>query len=148
MTAASALAVRCEFHITRPSRRIELRPGPAPVPAPDANVPRVARLLALGHRYQRMIDEGEVLDYAELARVIGVTRARISQIMDLLLLAPDIQEEILLMPGFRGRETVTERHLRPIAAVADWRKQREVWATLGACAQDDKSCAGLKPRRI
>lgn len=124
---ATTLAVRVPFHVARPSRRIELRPGPAPAPAPDANVPRVARLLALAHRWQRMLDEGEVLDYADLARLTGVTRARVSQIMDLLLLAPDIQEEILFMPGFRGRETVTERHLRPIATHKDWGDQRRWW---------------------
>jgi hypothetical protein len=130
--AATALVVRVPFHVARPSRRIELRPGRAPEPAPNANVPRVARLLALAHHYQRLLDEGDVLNYADLARLTGVTRARVSQIMDLLILAPDIQEEILFLPGFKGRETITERHLRPIASMADWRGQGEAWAVLKA----------------
>ncbi len=125
--APAALTVRVPFHLARPSRRIELRPGRAPEPAPGANVPRVARLLALAHHYQRLLDEGEVLDYADLARLTGVSRARVSQIMDLLLVAPDIQQEILFMPGFSGREKITERHLRPISASSDWGEQRELW---------------------
>ncbi|MCC6738241.1 MAG: hypothetical protein IT452_04285 [Planctomycetia bacterium] len=128
MTAATALAVRVPFHVARPSRRIELRHGRAPEPVPGANVPRVARLLALAHHYQRLLDEGEVLDYAGLAKAAGLTRARVSQIMDLLLLAPDIQEEILFLAAFERRETITERHLRPVAALQDWREQRAEWA--------------------
>ncbi len=128
--AATALAVRVPFHVARPSRRIELRPGHAPEAAPGANVPRVARLLALAHLWQRRLGDGEVEDYAALAKPAGVTRARVSQIMDLLLLAPDIQEEILFLPGARGREPITERHLRPIAATANWREQAEQWLGL------------------
>lgn len=130
MTAATALAVRVPFHVARPSRRIELRPDRAPSPAPGANAPRVARLLALAHRYQRMLDEGEVLDYADLARLTSVTRARVSQIMDLLLLAPDLQEEILFMVGSAGRERVTEHDLRPITAMFGWLEQRKEWNRL------------------
>ena len=67
-------------------------------------------------------------DQAELARLGHVSRARLTQIMNLLHLAPDIQEEILFLPlTKRGRDSVTERELRPIAAMADWRKQRQWW---------------------
>jgi hypothetical protein len=127
MTAATALTVRVPFHVARPSRRIELRPGPTPVPARGANVPRVARLLALAHRWQLLLDAGAVVDYAALARDAGVTRARVSQIMDLLLLAPDLQEKILFMSGSTGREQITARDLRPIAGLPDWREQRARW---------------------
>ena len=48
--------------------------------------------------------------------------------MNLLCLAPDLQEQILFLPATeRGRDPVTERDLRPIAAVADWRKQMRMW---------------------
>lgn len=67
-------------------------------------VPRVARLLALAHKFQRMLDSGEVRSMAELARLGGVSRARITQIMNLLMLAPQIQEELLLLPAV-GRST-------------------------------------------
>jgi len=69
-----------------------------------------------------------VADYAELARLAHVTRARMTQIMNLLHLAPDIQEEILFLPRTDGgRAAIHERTLRPITAVVDWRKQRRMW---------------------
>lgn len=57
-----------------------------------------------------------------------MTRARVTQIMNLLHLAPDIQEAILVLPRVEaGRDPITERELRPIAAIPDWRKQRAAW---------------------
>jgi len=51
--------------------------------------------------------------------------------MNLLHLAPDIQEEILDLPRIlRGCDPVTERHVRHIAAEIDWRTQRALWARL------------------
>ena len=70
-------------------------------------------------------------DQAEMSRLGHVTRARLTQIMNLLSLAPDIQEAILFLPATeRGRESITERDLRPISALADWRMQRRMWAKL------------------
>ncbi len=78
-----------------------------------------------------MIDAGEVRDYAELARLGHVTRARMTQIMNLLNLAPDIQEEILFLPPIEsGRDPIRELQLRPITLVPDWRKQRRMWRKL------------------
>ncbi len=59
------------------------------------------------------------------------SRARLTQIMNLLWLAPDIQEEILFLPPTaRGRDAITEKQLRPIAAIPNWRKQRQIWRDL------------------
>ena len=94
-----------------------------------SRVPRVARLMALAIRFDQLIRDGAVADQADLARLGHVTRARLTQIMNLLSLAPDIQEAILFLPATeRGRESITERDLRPIAAIADWRMQRGMWA--------------------
>ena len=73
-------------------------------------------------------------DYADLARLAHVSRARITQIMNLLLLAPDIQEAVLLLPRTDGgRGPIGERQVRPICAVLDWRKQRSMWGeTVGS----------------
>ena len=61
----------------------------------------------------------------------SLTRARVTQIMNLLSLAPDIQEAILFLPPVeKGRDPVTERDLRPIAAKPNWRIQRERWRDL------------------
>jgi len=55
-----------------------------------------------------------------------------TQIMNLLNLAPDIQEEILFLPhAGAGREPVSERHVRHIAGVAEWREQRHLWCDCG-----------------
>jgi hypothetical protein len=128
------LTVECKVHfeVGRKTRR-KLQVGAAPkqpVIAPGT-VPRVTRLMALAIRFDRLLREGVARDYADLARLGGVTRARVTQLMNLLLLAPDIQEEILHLPRTtRGRDPIAESHLRPIAAVPDWRKQRRLWREL------------------
>jgi len=97
-------------------------------PAPVGRLPRVTRLLALAHRFEQMIRDGVVKDYAELARLGHVSRARLSQIMDLLLLAPRIQEAILFLPAVQaGEDPVYERDLRKILATPNWRTQLNTW---------------------
>jgi hypothetical protein len=87
--------------------------------------------MALAIRLDQLIRDGLMTDQAELARLGHVTRARLTQIMNLLFLAPDIQEEILFLPTFEhGRNPLTERQLRPIAATLCWRKQRRMWNVL------------------
>ena len=57
--------------------------------------------------------------------------------MDLLSLAPDIQEEILNLPRFRGgRDPIREKMARPIAAVPDWREQPAMWGQVKARDMD------------
>jgi hypothetical protein len=91
----------------------------------------VARLLALAHRLERLRRAGVVRDYASLARLGHVTPARISQVLSLLQLAPDVQEQVLFLPPTeRGRDPVILHDLLPIAATPDWRKQRRLWAAL------------------
>jgi hypothetical protein len=83
--------------------------------------------MALAIRFETLVRDGVVADYAELARLGHVTRARMSQVMNLLNLAPDIQEAILFLPPVeRGKDPVTERDLRAIVAVPCWRKQRRL----------------------
>jgi len=91
---------------------------------------RVARQLALAHALQRRVDDGEFPDYATMARALGFTRARISQIMDLLLLAPDIQTEILFLECIPGRQPVSERALRKVVASRMWAEQMTAWRSL------------------
>jgi len=128
------LTVECKVHFEVGRRtRKKLKAGdppPGPVVEPG-NVPRVSRLMALAVRFDRLLHEGAIRDYADLARLGGVTRARLTQIMNLTLLAPDIQEELLFLPRTtRGRDLVVERMVRPIAAIPDWRKQRKLWAEI------------------
>lgn len=124
------ITISCKVHFGHGRRaRKELREGDASPAPPLGRVPRVARLMALAIRIDGLIRDGVVSDQAEIARLGHVTRARLTQIMNLLCLAPDIQEALLLSPSTRrGRDTITERELRPIAALADWRMQRRMWA--------------------
>ena len=94
-------------------------------------VPRISRPMALAIHMQDLVDRGEVADYAELARLAHVSRPRITQIMNLTLLAPDIQEAILSLPSTDGgRASIQERAPRHMCGVADWRGQRRVWSEM------------------
>jgi len=98
--------------------------GPKLPEAP--RVPRIARLMALAVKFQDIVDRGEVRDYADIARLGYVTRARLTQIMNLLLLAPDIQERLL--DGVPRDAITSERHLRPVTRNPDWAAQRALLA--------------------
>ena len=131
MTTPIKVQTKVRFEFARKGRKVLKIGEAAAVPPPRGRVPRVARLLALAHRFEKLIRDGDVRDYADLARLGHVSRARLSQIMDLLLLAPEIQEEILFLPAVSaGDDPVHERQLRPIVAVLDWGKQRKIWAGL------------------
>jgi len=104
-----------------------------PKPVEPGRIPRISRLMAVAIRLERMLLIGEVSDIHELARLGHVTQPRMSQILALALLAPDIQEELLFLPRVtEGKATIHEKMLRPIAAEIDWARQRELWAQLSA----------------
>lgn len=99
--------------------------------APSGRLPKVTKLMALAIRFEKLLAEGTVADYADLARLGHVSRARLTQIMNLRLLAPEIQEAILFTPEIQaGRDPVSLRQLQPIALTADWKKQRRMWRSL------------------
>jgi hypothetical protein len=116
---------------TRGRKRLQESPSGAAVtspPLPNGKVPRVSRLMALAIRFEELVREGIVQDYAELARLGHVTRARISQVTALRFLAPDIQEALLFLPRtLKGRDPIRERMVRPIAGEPDWGRQRALW---------------------
>ncbi|TVQ64289.1 MAG: hypothetical protein EA378_00015, partial [Phycisphaerales bacterium] len=117
---ADGVTVEYAVHFARGRHgQRELQPGdPPPETDPDAGtVPRLARLMALAIRFDGLVRRGEVADFAEIAALGHVTRARVSQIVNLLNLAPDIQEAILFHEPVRGeRDAVAERQVRAIAA--------------------------------
>ena len=133
---STPLTVECKVEFRRLVKgRKQLQEAPAGPRAmvPPGRVPRVARWMALAIRFERLLREGQVASYAELARLGHVTRARVTQIMNLLNLAPDIQEDILFLPRTeRGRDPVILRDLQPIAARVEWRNQRQMWQS--SCA--------------
>ena len=94
-------------------------------------VPHVAGLMALALKYEGLLRSGAVKDYAALARLGKVTRARVSQVMSLIHLAPQIQEELLFLPPASPRRAgVILADLQPIAALHDWERQRRCWRRL------------------
>jgi hypothetical protein len=112
-------------------RHQELESGLEAAALPPGRVPRVARLMALALRLEELVRTGQVGSYSALASLGHVTRARICQIMNLLHLAPDIQEALLFLPPtVRGRDPIILADLMPIAAAFDWRKQRRLWRRL------------------
>ena len=75
-------------------------------------------MLALAHLIERKVASGQLKDYAEAARTLGISRARMTQVMNLLVLSPKVQEAVLLGTGFRS-----ERGVRALLATPSWREQ-------------------------
>lgn len=118
-TAGTTVLVGKLFRVRKGrGKRFEKEPAKEPEKRPA----RIALQLALAHRIQRAIDAGEIRDQAEAARQMGVTRARLSQILDLTLLAPGIQERLLNAEG----ESLSERALRSVSRIQDWNGQQPV----------------------
>ena len=92
----------------------------------------MARLLATAHDLHARLEAGEYVAYGDIADQHGLTRARITQIMNLLLLAPDIQAAVINLRFPPGPEPVTERHLRQIASNPLWSEQRRAYFQLQA----------------
>jgi len=120
-----------KLHRVRRSHEKEfVEEPPAPVPAPVRRPARVAIALALAHKIQAAIDSGAARDRADIARRLGLTRARVTQMLDLTLLAPDIQAAILDLESVDGIEPLSERRLRAISHAVTWSRQREPWRRL------------------
>ena len=129
----SSPRIEIQVHFATGDRgRKQLKTGPKPSePKPPREaVPRLAQLLALAHRWDRLIEEGVVANRAEIASMMGLSRARVTQIMALLNLAPGIQEKILSRPLDTGLERLTERSIRSLTALPTWDGQRQLWASL------------------
>lgn len=132
MIEVPTISVTVHFRTGAHGRK-QLRSGapPVPVKVPRGRIPLVARRVAMAIRIDALIRQGAIADYADAARQAHVTRARMTQVMDLLCLAPDLLEEILFLPRtIRGRDAITERSLRPVIAEPEFEKQRHLWQSL------------------
>ena len=136
MTEGLTTTTHVHFKQGRGTRKV-MKEGEPPEPPPQTAVPRISRLMALAIHMQDLVDRGEVADYADLARLAHVSRPRITQIMNLTLLAPDIQEAILFLPRTRSnRDPISERQARRVAAESDWRRQRRLYENLKGSMTD------------
>ena len=120
-------------------------------PVPPAPVPRIARLLALAWHVEGLVRSGAVSSYAVAAKLGHVSRARMSQIVSLLNLAPDLQEHLLfLQRPARGRQALTLRQVLNVAATLDWQEQRLRWRKLrrATSARREKQFAVGAPEKV
>jgi hypothetical protein len=131
MSLTMAIEVPASFPQRDRGSPTQRRSGAASASLPLGRVPRVARLMALALCFDDLVRSGQVASYSALASLGHVTRARICQIMNLLQLAPDLQEALLFLPlTVRGRDPIILADLLPIAAAFDSRKQRRLWRRL------------------
>jgi hypothetical protein len=145
----TAMTITRQFHTTRQrDGRQHLRPGPAP-DTPQGKIPRISRLMALAIHCDELLRTDQITNQSELARYASITPARMTQILTLLNLAPDIQEAILLLPGTtKGRGDVQEKDVRTIAVELDWGRQREMWREMPQSANltRGQDCGDSTPR--
>ncbi|MCK4414404.1 MAG: hypothetical protein KAY32_12755 [Candidatus Eisenbacteria sp.] len=153
MSQTAPRTVRFAVHFgygDRGRRKMRVGRQPRPPTIEPGRIPRISRLMALAIHFDDLIRQGVVGNYSDLARLGGVTRARITQVMALLDLAPDIQEAILFLPRTTGgRDRVTERQVRYVLRAGDWDTQRARWATmLGSRGQGLSRRSGSPAKRI
>jgi hypothetical protein len=122
--ATSGTMVAGKLHRVRKGHKKRFVETAPPTPEPVRRPARLAIMLALAHTIQHAIDRGAVRDRAAVALRLGLTRARVTQLLDLTLLAPDIQEQILFAESVDGLEPMAERAMRAAVRVEDWAKQR------------------------
>lgn len=120
-TAGTTVLVGKLFRVRKGrGKRFEKEPPKEPEKGPA----RIALQLALAYRIQGAIEAGEIKDQAEAARQMGVTRARVTQLLDLTLLAPDIQERMLYMEDGSSVRVSLGLRLRAASSSGDWELQR------------------------
>jgi hypothetical protein len=74
---------------------------------------------------------GVVANTMELARLAKVTQPRITQVLNMLHLAPDIQEELLFLPIVtQGHDFFFEKQMRRVCAELNFIRQYELWEIL------------------
>lgn len=96
-------------------------------------IPRISRYMALAIHFEDLIRQGIVTDYADLARLGHVTRARVTQIMNLRLLSPELQEDLLFLELKATNESLNQlQTLQAVACDPSWQKQRKRWQGLTA----------------
>ena len=114
---------KIRFENGRRSRKVV--EGVDTTPPTCGRIPRVSKIMALAIRFDQLIRSGVAKDQSALAKLGHISRVRMTQIMNLNLLAPDIQEEVLHLPlHYCGSEVLKESELREIAAEVDWGRQR------------------------
>ena len=119
----SAKGFRVEIPVSfnrRPSKAAQQ----APRDRESDDVPRLARLLALAHKWEGMVRRGET-NHGQLARRHGLSSARVSQISRLTLLPPETQETILVLAA--KSKPLSARTFRARTRQPVWSDQGGAW---------------------
>lgn len=137
MEHSGLVEVRCSL---RPSGRgrngnevtvVTPRPSMAPALVERDRLPRITHTMAQAILFEDLLTRGEATDHADLARLGAISRERVSQVMRMLWLAPDIQEEILRLPPVRrGEFSITVPEVAAISDEVLWEEQRALWSKL------------------
>jgi hypothetical protein len=131
MSLTMTIEVPVSFPHPGRGRHLQRRSRAESASLPAGRVPRVARLMALALRLDELVRSGQVASYSALVSLGHVTHTRICQILNLMHLAPDLQEALpFLPPTLRSRDPIILADLQPIAAAFGWRKQRRLWRRL------------------
>ena len=124
------IRVRPEREITEVDPGVDLPIETRPLPEPPKvtrlrkkraarqkppKLPPVVEALRRARDYQRRIATGEAKDRADLAHQLGFSRARVTQVLYLMELAPKVQHWVEGLEPTTGRPPVTERQLRDLA---------------------------------
>jgi hypothetical protein len=133
--------VQAKFELaTRKYGQQQIRSPKPAKPAAPPRVPHVAKLMALAIRLEHLIETGQIADQAEIARTAGITRARVTQILNLNRFAPDIQQAILnLEPTANPNPNLREGLVRQIATEPNWAKQRRLFRRRIGGKQDNSA---------
>ena len=137
------IQVGATFHKKRVGKHIAMVEGPPPTAPerPKGRLPRITRYMALAIYYEDLIRQGHVHDYAEIAALGHVSRARVTQIMNLRLLAPDVQERLLALARIeKRRDSICLRDLQNIALEPAWKKQRQLFHEKAGFVGSSNSC--------
>lgn len=110
--------MRFEFEIDlKPVRKIREK---------KSTEPSLRKNLVMAYQIQKLLEQNKAKSQDQIARWMGFNRARISQIMNLLFLAPEIQTEILLSKYLE----IPEHQVRKIPLEANWLIQKQIWLAL------------------
>ena len=124
--SSSPVAITIEFTLPSPAER-RVRTAVC-VPDQPPRPHGLSYMLALAHRLEERVQSGKVKDYVAIAEASGISRTRIGQIIQLLMLAPSIQEYIL---GLQSSEKcINERILRTVVKEWSWDRQRAIFCQL------------------
>jgi len=120
-----------EIGVGRVTRQMPELLGPAGLTAVQApKTPHIVELLRKAVAWREELGGGLIASQSEIARREGVTVARVTQILNLLRLAPEIQATILDLSPARGRTAISEHRLRPLLREASLPHQMAAFSLL------------------